>query len=73
MILLLGGKVGVARGESRSKMIFECADCTFGGVAAVGVQGNKLEVNVVLAEGFLNGVGALVVEDVESGVCTVLL
>ena len=40
---------------------------------AVGVRGKNMEVNVVLAEGFLNGVGALVVEDVESGGCTVLL
>ena len=54
-------------------MIFECADRTFGGVAVVGVRGNKLEVNVVLAEGFLHGVGSLVVENVDSGVCTVLL
>ena len=69
----LGGKVGFARGESSAKIIFECADRTFAGVAAVGIQGNKLEVNVVLAEGFLNGMGALVVEDVEIGGCTVLL
>ena len=38
----------------------------------VGVRGNKLEVIVVLAEGFLHGVGAFVVEDVESGGCIVL-
>ena len=31
-----------------------------------------METNVVLAKSFLNGVGALVVEDVESGGCTVL-
>ena len=48
-------------------MIFECADCTFDGVAAVGVRGNKLEVKVILAESFLHGVVALVLEDVESG------
>ena len=60
----MGGKVGVARGESGAKIIFECGDRTFGGVATVGVRGNELEVNVVLAEGFLHGVGALVVEDV---------
>ena len=54
-------------------MIFEDADGTFGGVATVGVRGNELEVNVVLAEGFLHGVGALVVKDVEGGGCTVLL
>ena len=42
-------------------MIFECVDCTFGGVAAVGVRGDKLEINIVFAEGFLHGVGALLV------------
>ena len=72
-IPFLGGKVGVARGESGANIIFECVDCTFGGVAEVGVRGDKPEVNVVLEEGFLNGMGAIVVEDVESGVCTVLL
>ena len=72
-IPFLVGKVGVARGESSEKMIFECVDSTFGGAAEVGVQGNKLEVNVVLAEGFLHGVGAFVVKDVKSGGCTVLL
>ena len=63
----MGGKVGVARSESGAKMIFECADRTFGGVAVVGVRGDKLEINIVLAEGFMHGVGALVVDDVESG------
>ena len=42
-------------------MIFECADCTFCGVAAVGVRGDTLEVNVVFAEGCLHGVETLVV------------
>ena len=42
IIPFLGGKVGVARGESGAKVILECADCTFGGVAAVGVRGDKL-------------------------------
>ena len=45
----------------------------FGGVAAVGIRGNKLEVNVVLSEGFMHGMGALVVEDAEIGGCTVFL
>ena len=66
-IPFLGGKVSVARCESGTEIIFEGADCTFGGVAAVGVRGNKLEVNVVLEEGFLHGVGELIVEDLESG------
>ena len=37
-----------------------------------GRTGDKLEVNVVFAEGFLHCVGALVVEDVESGGCTMM-
>ena len=69
----LGGKVGVARGESSAKMILECADHTFGSVVAVGIRGNKLEVNIVIVELFLHGMGALVVEDVEIGGSTVLL
>ena len=69
----LGGKFRIARGKSSAKMILECADRTFVGVTAVGIWGNKLEVNVTLAEGFLNGTGALVVKEVESGGLTVLL
>ena len=57
----MGGKVRVARIKSSTKMIFECAYCTFGGVAAVGVREDKLEVNTVFAEVFLHGVGELVV------------
>ena len=72
-IPFLGWKFGVLGGESGAKMIFECADCTFGSVAVVGLWNNNLEVNVLLAEGFMHGVGELVVEDVESGGCTVLL
>ena len=72
-VKFLGGKFGVARGESSAKMIIECADRTFSGVAAVGVRGKKLEVNILLAEGFMHGMGALVVEDVEIRGCTVLL
>ena len=41
-VSFLGGKVGVARGKSSAKIIFECADCTFIGVAAVGVRRDKL-------------------------------
>ena len=69
----LGGEVGFARGKSSAKIIFECADRTFGGVAAVGIWGDKLEVDVALAEGFMHGTRALVVEDVESGGSTMLL
>ena len=72
-IPLLEGKVGTTRSESGAKMIFECADRTFGGVASVGVQGNKLKFNVVLAKVFMHGVGELFVKNVESGGCTMLL
>ena len=68
-----GGEVRVKRGEYSANIIFECADCTFGGVAAVCIWKDKLEVDAALAEGFLHGTGALVVEDVESGVLTMLL
>ena len=72
MVPFLGGKVGVARGESDAKMVFEYVDCTFDVIAAVGLQEDKLEINVVLAEDFLHGVGACIVKDVDSGGCTVL-
>ena len=42
------------------------------GVAAVGVRGGKMEVNVVFSEVFLHGMGALVVEDTDIWVCTIL-
>ena len=60
----LGGKFGVARGKSSTKIIFECADRTFGSVSAVGIWGDKLEADVVLAEGLLHGTEELIVEDV---------
>ena len=69
----LGGEVGVARGSFSAKMILECVNCTFSCVAAMCVWGGKLEVDIVFAEGFMHGTGALVAEDVESGICTVLL
>ena len=47
VIPICGGKVRVAIGESGAKIIFECVDRMFGGIVAVGVRGNKLEVNVV--------------------------
>ena len=37
------------------------------------IWGEKLEVDIVFAEGFLHGTGAFVFEDVESGSCTVFL
>ena len=72
VIPFLGGKVRVTGSESGAKMIFECADCTFGVVVALGVRGDKLEVNVVFAEVFLHCVGALVVKYLESESCTML-
>ena len=51
----MGLQVRVAIIESGANIIFECADRMFGGVAAVGVWGYKLEVNVLIAEGLLNG------------------
>ena len=68
----MGGKVRVARSKSGAKVIFECADCTFYGVAAVGVQEDKLGVDAVFVEGFLHGMGALIVGDVDSGGFTIL-
>ena len=52
---LLGWKVGVTRGNSRSKVIIECANCKFDRVAAMCILGETLEVDIVFAEGFLHG------------------
>ena len=69
----LGWEVGVKRGESSAKVIIECANHTFGGVAAMCIWGDKLEVDIAFEEGFLHGTGAFVVKDVESGSRTVSL
>ena len=68
----MGGEVGVARGKSSAKLILECVNRTFGGVAEMCIWGYKLEVDIVLAEGFLHGTGAFFVKDVEIGSLTVL-
>ena len=70
---LFRGKFGVPICESSANFILECVNFTFGGVAAMCIWGDKLEVDIVFAEGFLHGTGALVVEDVEGGIRTVLL
>ena len=53
-------------------MILECANRTFGRVAAMCIWWDKLEVDIVFEEGFLHGTGAIVFEDVESGIRTLL-
>ena len=70
---LLGGEVVVTRGDYSAKVILECANYTFGGVAAMCIWGDKLNFDIVFAECFLHVTGAFVVEDVESGSRTVLL
>ena len=51
-VLFFGGKFGVARGESSAKIIFECADRTFGGVAAVGIGGTSWKSMLYLRKAF---------------------
>ena len=70
---LLGWEVGVTRGQSSAEVILEGVNCTFGGVAAMGIWGDKLEFDIVFAEGALHSSGEFVVKDVESGSCAVLL
>ena len=60
----LGWEVGVTRGQSSTEGILEGANCTFGGVAEMGIWGDKLEVDIVFAEGALHSAGAFIVEDV---------
>ena len=66
MVPFLGEEVGFARGESSAKMIIECVNRLFGGVAAMCIWGVKLEVDILFVEDFLNGTRAFVVDDVES-------
>ena len=42
-------------------------------IAEMCIWGDKLEVDILFAEGFLHGTGALVVNDMEGGSRTVLL
>ena len=69
----LGWEVGVIRGQSSAEVIIEGVNCMFGGVAEIGILGDKLEVDIVFVEGVLHSAGAFVVKDVDSGSCAVLL
>ena len=69
----MGWEVGVTRGKSSAKVIIECVNQMFGGIEAMCIYRDKLEVYIVFAEGFLHGTRSFVVEDVESGSRTVLL
>ena len=72
-VTFLGWEVGVTRGNSSAKVILEYANCTFGGVAAMCIWGDKLEVGILFSEGAFNSAGTFVVEDVYSGSCAMLL
>ena len=69
----LGCEVGFTRGQSSAKVIIEGANYTFGDVAAMGIWGDKLGVNIVFAEGVLHGAGVFIVKNVESERRAVLL
>ena len=69
----MGQAIGVTRGKSSAKVILECVNFRFNGIAAMRIWGYKLEVDIVFAEVFLHGTGEFVVKDVESGSRTVLL
>ena len=73
MVPFLGWEVVVKRGESSTKVILECVNRTFGGIAAMCIWGDKLEVDILFGEGFLHDTVALVVKYVDSGSRTVLL
>ena len=48
-------------------MVFERSDGTFGSIAMVDAWGCKLEVNIVLLQELLGGVGTFIVESLELG------
>ena len=62
---LLGWEVGVTIDQSSAEVILEGANCTFGGVAAMGIWGGNLGGDIVFAEVALHSAGAFVVKDVE--------
>ena len=64
----MGWEVGVTRGESNTKVVLECENHMFGGVAEMFIWGDKLEVDIVFVKVFLHGAGLFVVENVESGI-----
>ena len=69
----MGWEVGFTRGESNAKVILEGVNGTFGGVAAMGIWGDKFEVDIVFAEGVLHGAGVFIVKNMESERRAVLL
>ena len=64
------GKVLIKAAETGNEVIFECANCTFSGVAPMDTGRDKLEVDGFFAEKGLQGFGALVVEALELGTMT---
>jgi hypothetical protein len=54
-------------------MVFPSLDGSFGGVSAMAVRGDSLAVDSVFLEGFLEFVGAFVVEHVQRGRMSVVL
>ena len=54
-------------------MALPCLDGSLGGVSAMAVRGDSLEVDFVFFECFLELVGAFVVEDVQRGRMSVVL
>lgn len=59
------GEFGIASGEARTKVVFPSLDRSFGGVAAMAVGRDQLEVDVVFFKCFFEVIGAFIVKDVE--------
>jgi hypothetical protein len=65
------GEFWVTCSQARAKMVFPGLDGSFGGVAAVAVRRDTLEVDVVFFKSLLELVRAFVIEDVEVGCISV--
>ena len=48
--------------QASDEVILEGSDGTFGGIAAMDAGGSKLEVNVLMAEKLLQGLGTFIVK-----------
>jgi hypothetical protein len=59
------GEVLVGGAEAGDEVVFECADCTFGGVSSVDVGRDELEVDLLVRHVGFEGGGGFVVESLE--------
>ena len=58
-------ELGIAGCKAGAEVVLPCLDVSFGGVAAMAVRRDSLEVNIASLEGLFELIGAFIVEDVQ--------